>query len=128
MVTVFQMAVLRHATADGEGWRRYYCAEDGDTDCPALVEAGLMVLSGRPPAEGLRYFVVTDAGLALVRQDVAEERRRLGLRAWRVEIEGYGATIVDATTRSKARWKGVRGLADDLPLGEPFGRAKVRRA
>ena len=133
-VTAEGLAILRHATADGAGWRRYYCTEDGHADCEAMVASGLMS-RGRECVPGYRDYMATDEGVAAALRACRKEQAAKGLRRWRWtyrEVVGVplASGVKLATSRSKARWQVAQSLADvdDRPMRVLFGLIDVRRA
>lgn len=66
-----QRAIIYHALGSSTrgsrlGWRDYYCAADGDPDCEANVDAGLMIRGNTINDGRNRYYFVSDKAKKLI--------------------------------------------------------------
>lgn len=80
MLSEKQRHIIGHANGNGDrepGWRDYYCTTDGDSDCEALVELGLMkkgrALISRPTS---RYYLLTTDGALAALSDAVITRSK----------------------------------------------------
>lgn len=108
--TAQQVGMLRHMTADGDNWRSSGYLSATDPDMLSMATAELVTKSVAPYEEGLCYWLVTAAGLAVARAAVAAEREAAGLRWYSVVKEVCGETDVSeilAKSHSQARYKSV---------------------
>jgi hypothetical protein len=72
-ITQEQIEIMHHCLGGNDtgakfGWRNYYCAADGDRDCEDLVSLGLMVRANTINGGRDRYYMVSEAGRAALKE------------------------------------------------------------
>jgi len=102
--TAQQVGMLRHMTADSDNWRSSGYLSATNPDMLSMEAAKLVKKSVAPYEDGLCYWLVTAAGLAVARAAVAAERKAAGLRWYRVVIEVDDETdVLEILAKSHAQ-------------------------